>query len=83
MKKQGLKNYFGEFWNWMDAAVILLALVCIAFNIYRTMTVSQMVEELLSTPEQFVNFETLGNWQLQFNNAVAIMAFLAWFKVGD
>ena len=65
----------------MDAAVIILSLVCIAFNIYRTITVTRMVEELLSTPNQFVNFEQLADWQIQFNNAVAIMAFLAWFKV--
>ena len=35
IKKHKLK-YFADIWNWLDMAIILICLVCVAFNIYRT-----------------------------------------------
>lgn len=81
MKTVGCGKYFGEFWNWMDVIVIVIALVCIGFNLYRTFTVEKVLDGLLSAPEQFPDFETLGYWQMQFNYGIAITAFFAWAKV--
>lgn len=81
MKNQGFKNYFTEFWNWMDVIVIVISIVCICFNFYQTVTVESVLDSLLSSPEKFADFESLGYWQMQFNYGVAITAFFAWAKV--
>lgn len=65
----------------MDVVVIILALVCIGFNFYRTITVEKKIESLLQNPTEFSDFDFLSYWQMQFNYGVAITAFLAWAKV--
>ncbi len=42
-----------------------------------------MLDELLSQPDKYVDFEFLSYWQVVFNSALAIMVFFAWVKVGD
>ena len=81
MKNEGCAKYFKEFWNWMDVLVIIISLVCIAFNFYRTFTVEAVLEDLLSAPEQFADFESLAWWQMQFNYGVSLTAFFTWVKV--
>lgn len=74
--------YFKEFWNILDIVVILLGVVCVVFNLYRTVTVGKLLKGLLDNPNQYANFEVLGFWQTQFNNIVAIAVFVSWVKVG-
>ena len=52
-----------------------------AFYLYRTMTVDAMIEELLSRPDDYADFEFLGYWASVFNNVIAVAVFLAWIKV--
>ncbi|CAH1795418.1 unnamed protein product [Owenia fusiformis] len=73
--------YFKKVWNILDILVILISIVCIAFNVYRTIAVGDMLSTLLDTPDKFPDFEFLSYWQVQFNSAVAIAVFLAWIKV--
>lgn len=54
---------------------------CLGFNIYRQVKVAEQLEELLKDDDQFVDFEFLGYWSTQFNNAVAAMVFLSWIKI--
>lgn len=74
-------GYFKSFWNILDIMVIIISIVCIAFNIYRTMAVSRKLDDLLSHPFMFPDFEFLSYWQVQFNSAIAITVFMAWVKV--
>ncbi|XP_076327241.1 polycystin-2-like protein 1 isoform X3 [Tachypleus tridentatus] len=74
-------KYFKSFWNILDILVILISLVCIAFSIFRTLMVNNVMESLLENPDVFSDFEFLGFWQTQFNNAVAIDVFFAWIKI--
>ncbi|CAM1312882.1 PKD2 (predicted) [Pycnogonum litorale] len=74
-------EYFKSVWNILDIVVIVISCVCIAFSIYRTMSVSTMLQVLLEDPEIFPDFEFLGFWQVQFNNAVALAVFFAWIKL--
>ncbi|GFR73829.1 polycystic kidney disease 2-like 1 protein [Elysia marginata] len=76
----GLK-YFMDFWNVLDVVLIAMALVCIAFNVHRTLTIGQKLEDLLQDPIAYANFESLGFWEMRFNNMVAITVFFAWVKV--
>ena len=73
--------YFKSFWNILDVVVILLGLICIVFNLYRTVTVGKLLKTLLDNPNQYANFEVLGFWQTRFNDIVAIAVFCAWIKV--
>ncbi|XP_022247733.1 polycystin-2-like, partial [Limulus polyphemus] len=74
-------KYFKSIWNVLDIIVIVVSLVCIAFSVYRTLTVDTVLESLLSKPDDFADFEFLGFWQTQFNNAVAFAIFFVWIKI--
>jgi hypothetical protein len=80
IKKHKLQ-YFKSFWNILDIVVILMGVVCVVFNLYRTMEVSALLKNLLSNKDQYANYEVLGFWQEQFNSLVAIAVFCAWIKV--
>lgn len=73
--------YFRSVWNLLDILVILISLVCIGFSIYRTISVEKLLHELLTNPYLFPDFEFLGFWQTQYNNAVALAVFFAWIKI--
>ena len=80
IKKHRLK-YFKSFWNVLDIIVILLGYVAIVFNVYRSVAVSDLLKGLLQNKKQYANFDSLGFWQTQFNNMVAVAVFFAWIKV--
>ena len=61
--------------------MIAIAIVCVVFNIYRTLKVDELLEDLLSRPDQYSDFNFLSYGQSQFDNAIAIAVFLAWIKV--
>ena len=73
--------YFKSFWNILDILVIIISIICIVFNIYRSIAVTDKLNELLDKPDDFADFEFLSFWQVQFNSAIAITVFLAWVKV--
>lgn len=58
-----------------------ISLLCIGFNVFCFFTISNKLQELLEDPNIFADFEFLGYWQIQFNNAVAVCVFFAWFKL--
>jgi len=51
------------------------------FNIYRVIKVNDVLDSLLENNNEFADFNTLAYWQTQFNNAIAITAFISWIKV--
>ena len=61
--------------------MIAIAIVCVAFNVYRTLKVDELLKDLLSKPDQYSDFYFLSLGQSQFDNAIAIAVFLAWIKV--
>ncbi|XP_065058180.1 polycystin-2-like protein 1 [Rhopilema esculentum] len=73
--------YFKAFWNVLDVVVILLGVVCIVFNLYRTLSVNRLIKSLLTNPDGFANFAVLGFWQNQYDNLVAVAVFICWIKV--
>ncbi|CAG5115064.1 unnamed protein product [Candidula unifasciata] len=73
--------YFKSFWNILDLTVVLISLVCMGFNIYRTVEVSNKLTGLLANPNIFADFEKLSYWETRFSNAVAIAVFIAWIKI--
>lgn len=80
IRKHRLK-YFKSFWNVLDIIVIFLGYVAVVFNVYRTVTVSALLKSLLKNKDVYANFDSLGFWQTQFNNMVAVAVFFAWIKV--
>ncbi|XP_060603024.1 polycystin-2-like protein 1 isoform X2 [Ruditapes philippinarum] len=74
-------SYFKSVWNILDILVIVIALVCVAFNVYRTLKVDELLKKLLDKPDQYADFEFLSYGQTQFDNAIAIAVFLAWIKI--
>ena len=74
-------KYFKSIWSWLDIVIILLAIIACCFNIYRTVEVSDRLDELIKNENQYANFETLGYWQRNYNIMVAIAVFLVWVKI--
>ncbi|XP_053292115.1 polycystic kidney disease 2-like 1 protein [Pleuronectes platessa] len=74
-------SYFGSIWNILDIVVIMLAIVAIVFNIFRTVKVDKLLGKLLEQPEIYADFEFLAFWQTQYNNMNAVNLFFAWIKV--
>lgn len=73
--------YFKVFWNILDIVVILIGLCCIAFDVYRTISVNKILDSLLENPDSYPDFTFLSYWQMTFNSALAIMVFFCWVKV--
>jgi len=73
--------YFKTFWNILDIVVILIAVCCVIFSIYRTSEVNDKLDSLLSKPDDYSDFNSLAYWQITFNSAIAIMVFICWVKV--
>ncbi|XP_069096618.1 polycystin-2-like protein 1 isoform X3 [Pleurodeles waltl] len=74
-------QYFTSIWNILDVVVILLSLTAIAFHIFRTIEVNQLMGKLLKQPNTYADFEFLAFWQTQYNNMNAVNLFFAWIKI--
>ena len=74
-------KYFTEVWNVLDIVTLLIAYICVIFNIYRVVRVSQLLDSLLANGTQYPEFDSLAYWQSLFNNAIALTAFLCWIRV--
>ncbi|CAH8862237.1 unnamed protein product [Trichobilharzia szidati] len=74
-------SYFASVWNCLDIVIIIISLVCCAFNVYRTINVLNLLEEVLQNPNIFANFQLLSIWQVNFNYAISLTVFLAWVKL--
>ena len=61
--------------------LIMIGIVCLVFNLFRQVKVSETLESLLQNDSDYFDFDFLCYWQGQFNNGVAFMTFLAWIKV--
>lgn len=61
--------------------VIIISIVILVFDVYRTVTVDKKLKELTNKPDQFQDFDFISLWQIRFDNAIAITVFIAWVKV--
>ncbi|NXS62310.1 PK2L2 protein, partial [Brachypteracias leptosomus] len=75
------KQYFRNAWNWLELLLLVVSIIAIAFNIYRTVKVSQLMEELLSNTNVYPDFYFLAFWQVLYNDMIAVSIFFAWIKV--
>ncbi|KAM6380150.1 polycystin-2-like protein 2 [Pluvialis apricaria] len=75
------KKYFRSAWNCLDLLLLVVSILAIAFNIYRTIEVSLLMEELLSDPRAYPDFYFLAFWQVLYNNMIAVNVFFAWIKI--
>lgn len=74
--------YFKSVMNCLDLIVIVLAYVCMSFNIYRQVQVNNLLDSLLvKENRQYNDFSFLCYWQYQFNIVLSATIFLAWIKV--
>ncbi|XP_043917296.1 polycystin-2 isoform X2 [Protopterus annectens] len=74
-------NYFQSLWNCLDILIILLSVIAVGINLYRTSIVDSSLVPLLEKQDSFPNFEPLAYWQIQFNNMAAAIVFFAWIKL--
>ncbi|XP_062443711.1 polycystin-2-like protein 2 [Rhea pennata] len=74
-------EYFRSVWNWLNILLVVISILAIAFNIYRTVEVSLLMEELLSNSFVYPDFYFLASWQVHYNNMIAVNVFFAWIKI--
>ncbi|KAM9373275.1 polycystin-2-like protein 2 [Phaethornis superciliosus] len=75
------KKYFKNAWNWLELLLLVVSILAIAFNIYRTVQVSLLMEELLSNDHVYPDFYFLAYWQILYDDMIAVTIFLAWIKI--
>lgn len=70
-------------WTWVSlaSAFLQVSILAIIFNIYSTVEVSLLMEELLSDANVYPDFYFLTFWQVLYNNMIAVNIFFAWIKV--
>ncbi|XP_060707555.1 polycystin-2 [Hemiscyllium ocellatum] len=73
--------YFKSVWNCLDVVIIVLSLIAICINIYRTSIVNELLGESLENQNSYPNLESLAYWQIQFNNMAAMVIFFVWIKI--
>ncbi|XP_069754611.1 polycystin-2-like protein 2 isoform X2 [Narcine bancroftii] len=73
--------YFKSFWNCLDFLIVLFSLVAIFYNIFRTIKVSQLLQNLLKNSGSYPNLYFLAFWQNRYNIIIAFTAFIAWIKI--
>ncbi|KAG2465855.1 polycystin-2 [Polypterus senegalus] len=73
--------YFRSLWNCLDVVIVVLSIVAAIINIYRTVTVSAVLKNLLENQVSFPDFEPLASCQIQLNNMVAVIVFFSWIKL--
>uniref|UniRef100_A0A8B9PJW7 Polycystin 2 like 2, transient receptor potential cation channel n=1 Tax=Apteryx owenii TaxID=8824 RepID=A0A8B9PJW7_APTOW len=61
-------EYFRSVWNWLDILVVMVSL-------------SLLMEELLSNSSVYPDFYFLASWQVHYNNMIAVSVFFAWIKI--
>ncbi|XP_036373120.1 polycystin-2 [Megalops cyprinoides] len=74
-------HYFRSLWNCLDVLIVMLSIVAIVLNIYRTSVVTRKLEYLLEHLDTYPNFEHLSYLQVQFNNLSAVIVFFVWVKL--
>ncbi|NXK48861.1 PK2L2 protein, partial [Chauna torquata] len=74
-------EYFKSAWNWLDLLLVVVSILAIVFNIYRTIAVSLLMEKLLSDSNVYPDFHFLAFWQVLYDNMIAVNVFFAWIKI--
>ncbi|XP_040428967.1 polycystic kidney disease 2-like 2 protein isoform X4 [Cygnus olor] len=74
-------EYFKTVWNWLDLLLVVVSILAIGFNIYRTMAVSLLMEKLLSDENVYPDFYFLAFWQILYDNMIAVSVFFAFMKI--
>ncbi|XP_010015011.1 PREDICTED: polycystic kidney disease 2-like 2 protein, partial [Nestor notabilis] len=75
------REYFKSGWTWLDLMLLMVSILAITFNIYSTVEVSLLMEELLSDASVYPDFYFLTFWQVLYNNMIAVNILFAWIKV--
>ncbi|XP_012560622.2 polycystin-2 isoform X1 [Hydra vulgaris] len=74
-------SYFYDVWSIFDLLVLCIGIFCVAFNIYRTISVGKLLQDLLENQDQYANFGFLSEWQTRFNDFAAVGVFISWIKI--
>ena len=68
-------------WSFLDIIILAMGYLCVAFNLYRQISVSNKLNSFLNNANQFISFDFLCYVQTQFNQFIAAITFLVWIKV--
>uniref|UniRef100_UPI00398F7AA6 polycystin-2-like protein 1 n=1 Tax=Pristiophorus japonicus TaxID=55135 RepID=UPI00398F7AA6 len=74
-------SYFKNIWHCLDTLIVLLSSVAIFYNIFRTIKVGLLLENLLNNLDSYPNFYFLAFWQNLYNIIIAFTIFIAWIKI--
>ncbi|KAI3378657.1 hypothetical protein SNEBB_011293 [Seison nebaliae] len=79
--KRNKCKYFKSVWNILDIVILIIGYIAVTFSLYRNSKVKGLLDNLLRNHYSFPDFEFLGYWETQYNNAVAFAVFLSWIKI--
>ncbi|XP_047143817.1 uncharacterized protein LOC101238025 isoform X3 [Hydra vulgaris] len=75
------RMYFLEFWNLVEAAIIILSYIAVGFFFYKEYLGKSLLKRLSTKkPQIFINFQFASYWDLTYINIVALIVFFVTLK---
>ncbi|XP_047140362.2 uncharacterized protein LOC100203937 isoform X7 [Hydra vulgaris] len=74
-------HYFYEFWNVIEAALVVLSILAVVFFIYKVHLVEKLIGRLPEKqPQKFINFQFVSYWDSIYNCIVSLLVFFVSLK---
>ena len=74
-------SYFKEFWNLVEIAVLVLAILAIVFYFYREKLGKELISRVtVKKPAKFINFQQAVYWDLMYTYILSLIVFFVMLK---
>ncbi|XP_065671429.1 uncharacterized protein LOC100203937 isoform X14 [Hydra vulgaris] len=74
-------HYFYEFWNVIEAALVVLSILAVVFFSYKVHLVKKLIDRLPEKqPQRFINFQFVSYWDSIYNCIVSLLVFFVSLK---
>ncbi|XP_047139597.1 polycystin-1-like protein 2 isoform X2 [Hydra vulgaris] len=74
-------SYFHEFWNVIEAVLVVLSILAVIFFFYKVQLVKNLLHRLpKKQPQKFINFQFASYWDLTYTYIVSLLVFFVTLK---
>ncbi|XP_065672469.1 polycystin-1-like protein 2 isoform X9 [Hydra vulgaris] len=74
-------SYFHEFWNVIEAVLVVLSILAVVFFFYKVQLVKDLIQRLpKKQPQKFINFQFASYWDTMYTYIVSLLVFFVTLK---
>ncbi|XP_065639762.1 uncharacterized protein LOC100197148 isoform X3 [Hydra vulgaris] len=74
-------SYFHEFWNVIEAVLVVLSILAVIFFFYKVQLVKNLLRRLpKKQPQKFINFQFASYWDIMYTYIVSLLVFFVTLK---